>query len=188
MSAPTLLPQRVDALSRRRAFHRRIAERAWTRRAVAAAPEPEPAPPPPEPEPEPAPINTADAALVECVTALVMLLCARFPAPEKQWPRRELIAISAAAFGVEVRDILSDRRTANIVRPRMTAAWLCKRFTPSSYQAIGKALGRHDHTTALHAVSKVERVIAALRIDCDEEPEAWARAIAEVPAAEWRGR
>ncbi len=186
MSAPSLLPQRLDAWSRRRAFHSRIAERAWTRRAVvAAAPEPEPEPP--QPEPEPAPIAPADAALVECVKTLVLLLCARFPAQER-WTRKDLIEVSARAFGVAVDDILSERRTENLVHPRQAAAWLCKRFTASSYPAIGKALGGRDHTTALHAVSKVERVIAAQQIDCGEEPEAWARAIAAVPATEWRGR
>jgi chromosomal replication initiation ATPase DnaA len=72
----------------------------------------------------------------------------------------QAIAIAAARSGIPARQIMSDCRSADIVRPRhcaMYAAWRAGKSLP----VIGKAMGNRDHTTVLHAVRKVERAIAA---------------------------
>lgn len=58
-------------------------------------------------------------------------------------------------FGISKRDIVSERRTAEVVRPRMIACWLMRNFTTMSLPTIGKKLGRRDHTTVLNAVRKI---------------------------------
>lgn len=76
------------------------------------------------------------------------------------YPRIDvIIRIVAKFYLVNVIDILSDRRTANIVRPRQVAAYLCKTLTPRSLPEIGRRFGGRDHTTILHAVRKIERLI-----------------------------
>lgn len=66
-----------------------------------------------------------------------------------------IIATVAAYYGVTTLDVLSDRRTANIVRPRQVAMYLAKTLTTRSLPEIGRRFGGRDHTTVLHAVRKV---------------------------------
>ncbi len=62
----------------------------------------------------------------------------------------------ATHYGVNRADILSARRTANVVRPRQIAMYLSKVLTLRSLPEIGRRFGGRDHTTVLHAVRKIE--------------------------------
>jgi chromosomal replication initiator protein len=62
----------------------------------------------------------------------------------------------ASHFNVLRADILSSRRTANVVRPRQIAMYLSKVLTLRSLPEIGRHFGGRDHTTVLHAVRKIE--------------------------------
>jgi len=62
----------------------------------------------------------------------------------------------ASHFNVSRSDILSSRRTANVVRPRQIAMYLSKVLTLRSLPEIGRRFGGRDHTTVLHAVRKIE--------------------------------
>jgi chromosomal replication initiator protein len=62
----------------------------------------------------------------------------------------------ATHYNVSRADILSSRRTANVVRPRQIAMYLSKVLTPRSLPEIGRRFGGRDHTTVLHAVRKIE--------------------------------
>jgi chromosomal replication initiator protein len=64
-------------------------------------------------------------------------------------------------FNVSRTDMLSNRRTRVIVKPRQIAMYLAKMMTPRSLPEIGRRFGGRDHTTVLHAVRKVESMIAA---------------------------
>ena len=58
-------------------------------------------------------------------------------------------------------DLLSSRRTANVVRPRQVAMYLAKTLTLRSLPEIGRRFGGRDHTTVLHAVRKIENLVGA---------------------------
>ncbi len=62
----------------------------------------------------------------------------------------------ASHFNVSRADILSSRRTANVVRPRQIAMYLAKSLTLRSLPEIGRRFGGRDHTTVLHAVRKID--------------------------------
>ena len=62
----------------------------------------------------------------------------------------------AAHYNVSRADIMSQRRSANVVRPRQIAMYLSKLLTPRSLPEIGRRFGGRDHTTVLHAVRKME--------------------------------
>ncbi len=64
--------------------------------------------------------------------------------------------IVARQFNVSKNDLLSNRRTRIIVRPRQIAMYLSKVMTPRSLPEIGRRFGGRDHTTVLHAVRKIE--------------------------------
>ena len=62
-------------------------------------------------------------------------------------------------YAVSRNDLLSNRRTQVIVRPRQIAMYLSKTLTPRSLPEIGRRFGGRDHTTVLHAVRKIERLL-----------------------------
>lgn len=65
----------------------------------------------------------------------------------------------ASRYNVSRSDILSERRTAAVVKPRQIAMYLAKVLTLRSLPEIGRRFGGRDHTTVLHAVRKIEKLI-----------------------------
>lgn len=63
-------------------------------------------------------------------------------------------------FLVEKTDLISARRTKNLVVPRQVAMYLCKILTRKSLPEIGRRFGDRDHTTVLHAVRKMEYLVS----------------------------
>ena len=74
----------------------------------------------------------------------------------------------ATRYNVSRADILSERRTAAVVKPRQIAMFLAKALTPRSLPEIGRRFGGRDHTTVLHAVRKIEKAIVEDRSLTDE--------------------
>lgn len=68
----------------------------------------------------------------------------------------EIQRIVARHYNVSKQDLLSNRRTRTIVKPRQVAMYLAKMLTLRSLPEIGRRFGGRDHTTVLHAVRKVE--------------------------------
>lgn len=66
----------------------------------------------------------------------------------------------ASHYNISRADILSSRRTANVVRPRQIAMYLSKVLTLRSLPEIGRRFGGRDHTTVLHAVRKIEELVS----------------------------
>ncbi|MBR1193217.1 helix-turn-helix domain-containing protein [Bradyrhizobium sp. AUGA SZCCT0160] len=61
-------------------------------------------------------------------------------------------------YGVTVRDMLSARRTANIVRPRHVAYFLAKELTGKSLPEIGRRFGGRDHTSILSGIRRIDHL------------------------------
>jgi len=53
----------------------------------------------------------------------------------------------------------SKRKTAEIVRARQAAMYLCRKHTSGSLKAIGDYYGGRDHSTVIHAITTVENGI-----------------------------
>jgi chromosomal replication initiator protein len=81
------------------------------------------------------------------------------PAELKRVRIEEIQRIVARHYNVSRSDLLSSRRTANVVRPRQIAMYLAKTLTLRSLPEIGRRFGGRDHTTVLHAVRKIESLI-----------------------------
>jgi chromosomal replication initiator protein len=62
-------------------------------------------------------------------------------------------------FGISLQELTSDRRSQTIVYPRQVAMYLCRELTDSSLPKIGKKFGGRDHTTVIHATSKIAKLI-----------------------------
>jgi len=62
----------------------------------------------------------------------------------------------AEYFKIRVADLLSKRRSRSIARPRQVAMALARELTNHSLPEIGDAFGGRDHTTVMHACSRVK--------------------------------
>jgi chromosomal replication initiator protein len=68
---------------------------------------------------------------------------------------------TAEHFGLTQSDLISQRRTRAVARPRQAAMWLAKQLTTRSLPDIGRRFGGRDHTTVLHAVRRIDELRAA---------------------------
>ncbi len=78
-------------------------------------------------------------------------------APEVTIPRIQE-AVSER-FGVTLEELVSPRRSQSVAYPRQVAMYLSRELTDSSLPKIGKEFGGRDHTTVMHATSKITRLI-----------------------------
>jgi chromosomal replication initiator protein len=81
------------------------------------------------------------------------------PAEPRKVKIEEIQRVVARRYNVSRSDLLSSRRTANVVRPRQIAMYLAKTLTLRSLPEIGRRFGGRDHTTVLHAVRKIEGLV-----------------------------
>src|SRR3974390_1549143 len=82
------------------------------------------------------------------------------PQDPKRVKIEDIQRVVARQYNVSRSDLLSSRRTANVVRPRQVAMYLAKTLTLRSLPEIGRRFGGRDHTTVLHAVRKIEALVA----------------------------
>ncbi len=61
-------------------------------------------------------------------------------------------------FKISVREMLSQRRSRYLVRPRQIAMYLTKNLTSKSLPDIGREFAGRDHTTVIHSVKTVDKL------------------------------
>lgn len=65
----------------------------------------------------------------------------------------------AEYYNLRLSEMLSQRRSRVIARPRQVAMFLSKQLTSRSLPEIGRRFGGRDHTTVMHAVRKIEDLV-----------------------------
>jgi chromosomal replication initiator protein len=65
----------------------------------------------------------------------------------------------AEHWNIRLADMSSARRARAVARPRQVAMYLAKQLTSRSLPEIGRKFGNRDHTTVMHAVSRVTELI-----------------------------
>jgi chromosomal replication initiator protein len=65
----------------------------------------------------------------------------------------------AEHYNIRLSDMSSPRRARNVARPRQVAMYLAKQLTTRSLPEIGRRFGGRDHTTVMHAVSRVAELM-----------------------------
>lgn len=71
------------------------------------------------------------------------------------------IAVVSVYTGVSRIDILSQRRIANLALARHIVCWLLRHQTLLTLAQIGRRVGKRDHSTITHGVSKIEATMDA---------------------------
>jgi chromosomal replication initiator protein len=73
-----------------------------------------------------------------------------------------IMRTTASAYGFSVDDVLSPSRRQPLVLCRQISMYLCRELTDLSLPKIGEHFNR-DHTTVLHSVEKVKRILRSDR-------------------------
>ena len=83
------------------------------------------------------------------------------PEVKKREVTPQLIKQTVAAFySISVESMDSQRRDREVVMPRQIAMYLCHRMLSLPYKRIAFLFGRNDHTTAMSACDKIDKMIA----------------------------
>jgi len=72
---------------------------------------------------------------------------------------RRIQELVSERFQLSMDELCGEKRSQNIVYPRQVAMYLSRELTDSSLPKIGKEFGGRDHTTVIHATSKIARLI-----------------------------
>ncbi len=89
--------------------------------------------------------------------ALVVVLP---PGPDpRQIAPETIVAVVCEFYGANRADLIGQKRNREIVLPRQIAMYMMRTLIDMSLPAIGAYFGGRDHTTVLHACSKIEREI-----------------------------
>ena len=66
-----------------------------------------------------------------------------------------IVSMVAEQYEVSPEEIISQKRSRNIARPRQVVMYLCRNMLNIPLQEVGRALGGRDHTTIMHGVDKI---------------------------------
>lgn len=72
---------------------------------------------------------------------------------------KQIVERTAKHFQVSMSDILGPKRDKDIVIPRQIAMYMLRSELHLSFPKIARELGRKDHTTAIHSVDKIAKII-----------------------------
>jgi chromosomal replication initiator protein len=97
------------------------------------------------------------------------------PASRKRLPSpKVIIEKTALHFDLQPADIIGSRRDKDIVVPRQVAMYLMRTELNLSFPKIAQQVGGRDHTTAMHSIKKIEKLIeidSDLRSDINQVKE-----------------
>ena len=71
----------------------------------------------------------------------------------------EIIKAVAAHYGLRVSDMKARSNAKPIAFPRQVAMYLCRKLTGLSYPDIGRLFNDKHHSTVMHSVEKIERLV-----------------------------
>jgi chromosomal replication initiator protein len=71
----------------------------------------------------------------------------------------EILKTVALHYGLRVSDLKAKTNAKPIAFPRQVAMYLCRRLTALSYPEIGRLFNDKHHSTVMHSVEKIEKMI-----------------------------
>ena len=72
-----------------------------------------------------------------------------------------VLKVVAKHYSISINDLKAKKRQKNIATVRQVAFFMMKKLTFCSLQAIGEFVGKRNHSTVLHAIDKVEKMLQA---------------------------
>ncbi len=72
---------------------------------------------------------------------------------------KKVIEVVSDFYNVTTEDLLKQSRKKEYVNPRQIAMYIIRKELETSLPSIGEFFGGRDHTTVIHAIDKIERVM-----------------------------
>ena len=72
---------------------------------------------------------------------------------------QQVLQLVANHYSITVEDLKSKRRVSAVAFPRQIAMYICRKKLNESYPKIGIEFGGKDHTTVMHSVMKIEKLL-----------------------------
>ena len=66
--------------------------------------------------------------------------------------------VTSNFYSISLEEMLSQRRSRPLARPRQIAMYLAKKLTTRSLPEIGRKFANRDHTTVIHAVKTIDKL------------------------------
>ncbi|MCU0653269.1 MAG: chromosomal replication initiator protein DnaA [Candidatus Pacebacteria bacterium] len=79
--------------------------------------------------------------------------------PKKTVNLKKIIQEAVNFYDLKEKDIMSDSRKKEIVKPRQIVMYLLREELNASFPFIGRKMGNKDHTTVMHAYKKISSEI-----------------------------
>ncbi len=73
---------------------------------------------------------------------------------------KKLMSVVADFYNITIDDLLKQSRRKEFVKPRQIAMYLMREELENSFPSIGEHFGGRDHTTVMHAVEKISKLLA----------------------------
>ena len=105
-------------------------------------------------------LNRVPLTLEMAEDVLGDLITAKAP---RQITAKVVLEATADMFGLTVDELCGKSRSRPLVTARQVAMYVLREMTDFSYPAIGRAFGDRDHTTVMHAVSKISDLMRERR-------------------------
>ncbi len=100
-------------------------------------------------------LNETQASLETVKSALETVL---ERTQKKSIKTKDVLEKVASFYDIKVKEILSPKRNKEIAQPRQIVMYLLKKELHLSYPQTAKALNREDHTTAMYAEKKIDKL------------------------------
>ncbi|WP_026512014.1 chromosomal replication initiator protein DnaA [Butyrivibrio sp. LC3010] len=72
----------------------------------------------------------------------------------------KIISTVAEQYGVKIDDLMSKKRSNDIVLPRQLSMYLIREYTDTTLEGIGKELGNRDHSTVKSSIDKITELLS----------------------------
>jgi chromosomal replication initiator protein len=72
---------------------------------------------------------------------------------------KQIIGVVAEFYDISIEDLIGSCRKKDLAEPRQIVMYLMREELKNSYPTIGQEIGNRDHTTAMHAYTKISNII-----------------------------
>ena len=73
----------------------------------------------------------------------------------------EILGEVARAMNLRPDDVLGGKRRPDLVLARQISMYICRRKLGLSYPELGRAFGGKDHSTVIHAIKKIKKILVS---------------------------
>ncbi|MEO8065535.1 MAG: chromosomal replication initiator protein DnaA [Candidatus Doudnabacteria bacterium] len=101
-------------------------------------------------------LNNTKPTLEQVKSILVSVIT---PPKKRGVSAKKIIEVVSDFYNVTTDDLLKQSRKKEYVNPRQIAMYIIRKELETSLPSIGEFFGGRDHTTVIHAVDKIERII-----------------------------